>query len=291
MPVEIQQAMPSRAARAAVVLGQDLPFWYPINAQVAANAVGVKNIIQVDNDSDFELRSIIATSTGSFSVLITNNKIKRPLMPTPINNENIAGTAQQPGFLPVPYRMVRTSIVQAEFTDRSGAPNTIQFCLQGYKKFSSSPDPVFIPSVLGYRKAISHVYMPNPGELQQLNGKIPYWWPILDTTQLGLASNVLAAQQAARSKFTVPDGCYWTHIVGSSSQAAGFVLQIYDTDRQQIFEDSPTTISVNHVGSAQRPFWLRKVYKLPNSGQMQCRVINLATAPAAIQVVLCGVRD
>lgn len=291
MPMEVQQAMPSRAARAAVVLGQDLPFWYPINVALAANAVAVKNIIQVDNDADFEWRSVIASSTGAFSVLITNNKTKRPLMPTPINSENIAGTAQQPGFLPVPYRLARTSIVQAEFTDRSGAPNTIQLCLAGYKKYSSSPDGVFIPSVLGYRKAISHVYMPIAGELQQLAGKIPYWWPLLDTTQLGLAGNVLPAQQAARSKFTVPDGCYWTHIVGSSSQAAGFVLQIYDTDRQQIFEDSPTTISTNHVGSAQRPFWLRKVYKLPNSGQMQCRVINLAQAAASIQVVLCGVRD
>lgn len=291
MPMEVQQAMTSSAARAAVVLGQDLPFWYPINAQLAGGATGVRNIVQVDNDSDFELRSIIANSTGAFSVLLTNNLIKRPLMPTPVNNENIAGTAQQPGFLPVPYRLKRTSIIQAEFTDRSGGANTIQLCLAGYKKYSSSPDPVFIPNVLGYRKAISHVYLPNTSELQQLSGKIPYWWPLLDTAQLGLPGNVLGPQQAARSKFTVPDGCYWTHITGSSSQAAGFVLQIYDTDRQMIFEDSPTTISVNHLGSAQRPFWLRKVYKLPANGQMQCRVINLAQAAAAIQVVLCGVRD
>jgi|SRR5579864_93234 len=283
MPLEIQQAMPSRAARAAIVLGQDLPFWYPINAQVGANAVGVKNIIQVDNDSDFEWRSLIASSTGLFSVLLTNNKTKRPLMPTPVNGENLSGTAQQPGFLAVPFRLVRTSILQAEFTDRSGAPNTIQFILQGYKKFSNVNDPVFIPNVLSYRKAISHVYMPNVGELSQLNGKMPYWWPLFDAT--------VGSQQAGRNKFTVPDGCYWTHIVASSSQGAGFVLQIYDTDRQQIFEDSPTTVSPNHAGSAQRPFWLKKVYKLPSNGQMQCRVINLAAAASAIQVVLCGVRD
>lgn len=283
MPMEIQQTMKSIAPRAALVLGQDLPFWYPINAVLTANQVGVRNVIQVDNDADFEWRSLIATSTGPFSVLLTNNKTKRPLMPTPVNNENIAGTAQRPGFLAVPFRLARTSIIQAEFTDRSGAGNTIQLCLAGYKKFSSGPDPYFISNVLSYRKAISHVYLPNVEELQQLAGKMPYWWPLFDAT--------VAAQQAGRNKFTVPAGCYCTHIVASSSQAAGFVLQIYDTERKQIFEDSPTTVFANHAGSAQQPFWLKKVYKLPVDGQVQCRVINLAAAASAIQVVLCGVRD
>jgi hypothetical protein len=284
MPLEIAQAMPSTARRAAIVLGQDLPTWFPINAQLGANAQGVKNVIQIDNGGEFELRSIIATSTGLFGVTLTNNKIKRPLMPSPIDSELIAGNAQQPGFLPVPWRIERTSILEAQFFDRSGAPNTIQLCLQGYTKFNEGKRPNFIPNVLGYRKAISHVYMPSIAELAQLDGKMPYWWPIIDV-------DAVPAQQAVRNKFTIPDGCYWTHIVAGSSQAAGFVLQIYDTDRQQIFEDSPTTVSGNHVGTAQQPFWLKKVYKLPTSGQMQCRVINLAAAANDIQVVLCGVRD
>lgn len=283
MPMEIQQAMPSRAARAAIVLGQDLPFWYPINAVLTANQTGIRSVIQIDNDAEFEWRSLIASSTGTFSVTLTDNYKKRPLMPTPVNGENLAGTAQQPGFLPVPRRLARTSIIQAEFNDRSGAGNTIQLCLQGYKKFASGQSSVFIPSVLGYRKAISHVYMPMIDELAQLDGKMPYWWPLFDAA--------VGSQQAGRNKFTVPSGCYWTHIVASSSAAAGFVLQLYDTDRKQIFEDSPTTISPNHAGSAQRPFWLKKVYRLPANGQMQCRVINLATVVNTIQVVLCGVRD
>ncbi len=274
--------MRGTARRAAFVMGQDLPFWYPINVVLTANQVGVRNVIQIDNDGEFEWRSCIASSTGLFSVTLTNNFIKRPLMPTPINGENIAGTAQQPGFLPVPWRLKRTTIMQAEFNDRSGAGNTIQFCLAGYKKLAQN-DGVFIPNVLGYRKAISHVYMPNIAELAPLSGKIPYWWPIFDAS--------VASQQAGRNKFTVPDGCYWTHIIASSSQGGGFVLQLYDTEREQIFEDTPTTVFANHAGSAQRPFWLKKVYKLPVSGQMQCRVINLAAAANAIQVVLCGVRD
>lgn len=280
--MEIQQAMPSRAVRAAMVLGQDLPFWYPFNAVLTANQAGVRVPVQVDNDSDFQWRACIANSTGLFSVLLTNNFIKRPLMPTPVNGENIAGTAQQPGFLAVPKRLARTTTMQAEFTDRSGAPNTIQFALWGYKKFSNAPDSVFIPNVLSYRKAISHVYMPSSEELTQLSGKIPYWWPLLDAT--------VPSQQAQRSKFTAPSGCYATHIVASSSQAAGFALQIFDTECGEIMEDSPIVFPA-HAGSAQRPFWLKKVYKLPSDGQIQCRVINLAAAPNAIQVVLCGVRD
>jgi hypothetical protein len=283
MPLEIAQAMPNAAARAAIVLGQDLPFWYPINAVLTANQVGIRKIVQVDNDSEFEWRSLIATSTGLFSVVLTDNFIKRPLMPTPVNSENLVGTAQQPAFLPVPRRLARTTIMQAEFTDRSGAGNTIQLCLAGYKKFTVGARPNFIPSVLGYRKAISHVYLPSIAELAQLDGKIPYWWPIFDAT--------IAAQQAGRNKFTIPDGCYWTHIVASSSQAAGFVLQLYDTERQQIFEDQPTVVNAGHAGSSQRPFWLKKVYKLPANGQMQCRVINLAAVANAVQVILCGVRD
>src|SRR5260370_11719326 len=215
MPMEIAQMMRGTARRAAFVMGQDLPFWYPINVVLTANQGGVRNVIQIDNDGEFEWRSCIANSTGLFCVTLTNNFIKPPLMPTPINGENIAGTAQQPGFLPVPWRLKRTTIMQAEFNDRSGAGNTIQFCLAGYKKLSQH-DGTFIPNVLGYRKAISHVYMPNIAELAQLSGKIPYWWPIFDAS--------VASQQAGRNKFTIPTGSYSTPILPTSTHPPCFVL-------------------------------------------------------------------
>lgn len=112
----------------------DLPFWYPINPpQLAANAVGVAGSVQVDNDSDFEWRWIAASSTGLFSITITDRFTARPLMPSAINGELIAGTAQLPFTLPKPYLIRRTSSIAALFNDRSGAPNTIQFALIGYK--------------------------------------------------------------------------------------------------------------------------------------------------------------
>jgi len=289
-------AIPTTPLRAPApnvqVSAQDLPFWYPLSSPgssvgtvtLTANQTGVPAQVTVDNDSEFELRALVATSTGPFSVTLTNQYIRRPLSPTPINGENIAGTALDPAFIPIPWRLARTSIVSALFNDRSGAPNTIQFALWGYKKFSNSPSDILLPNVLHYRKAISHVYMPDTKDLEQLQNKIPYWWPVLDNVAIG-------SQQAARSKVSMPQGSYATHLVASSSQAAGFVLQLFDTERGEMFEDQPTLRFVNHAGSAQRPFWLRKVYRLPFDGQIQCRVINLAKAVNTVQVVICGVRD
>jgi hypothetical protein len=278
------QAMPSRAARAAIVLGQDLPFWYPLDVVLQPNQTGVLAQIQVDNDADFEWRSVIANSTGLFSVTLTNNYIKRPLMPTPINGENIAGTAQQPGILPVPYRLKRTSIIEGVFNNRVGGQvaNVVELVLWGYKKFAQT-EKYFLPTVLPYRKAISHVYMPTIDELNALRGKIPYWWPVFDA--------VIPAQQTGRNKFTVPDGCYATHIVASATHDAPFALQIYDTGRNEMLEADATIVDACHVGTAQQPFWLKKVYKLPANAQIQSRVINLAAVPNTVQVVLCGVRD
>lgn len=263
--------------------GQDLPYWMPVNFNLAGNASGVKNVVQVENDAEFEWRWIMATSTGLFSLQVTNNFIKRPYMPTPVNGENFAGTAQNPALLPIPYRLARTSIIEVLASDRSGVGNVIQLVLGGYKKYSNTPSGILLPSVLPYRKSISHVYMPHDADLAQLQDKIPYWWPVLDAA--------VGSQQAARSKVTMPTGCYATHIIASSSQAAGFVLQIFDTERGEMMEDAPIVINSNHAGTAQRPYWLRKVYRLPSDGQIQVRVINLAKATNNIQVVLCGLRD
>jgi hypothetical protein len=112
----------------------DLIFWYPINpVQLTANQQGVQASVQIDNDSDFEWRWIVANSTGLFSVTLLDRFTARPLMPSAINGENIAGSAQLPFVLPKPYLLRRTSSILGTFNDRSGALNTIQFALVGYK--------------------------------------------------------------------------------------------------------------------------------------------------------------
>jgi len=133
---------PNCQGQTTVSLGTaDLPFWYPFvtpaNALpvLLANGTGGAAVV-IDNDSDFLWDRIVASSTGLFNVFLTDKFSARPLMPSqavPINGENIAGTAQLPFWLPKPYLIRRTSTVTALFTDRSGAGNTIQFCLVGYK--------------------------------------------------------------------------------------------------------------------------------------------------------------
>ncbi len=112
----------------------DLIFWYPINPpQLAASAQAVQGSVQIDNDSDFEWRFIMASSTGLYSVTLTDRFTARPLMPSAINGELVAGTAQLPFILPKPYLVRRTSTILGSFNDRSAALNTIQFALGGYK--------------------------------------------------------------------------------------------------------------------------------------------------------------
>jgi len=128
--------MPAPAPRPAPSTGlQDLPFWYPIAVALTALQQNVPGSVVIGNDADFEWRWIIASSTGIFSVTLTDNYTSRPLMPStiPINGENIVGTAQLPFILPKPYLLRRTSTIAAIFNDRSNANNAIQLCLVGYK--------------------------------------------------------------------------------------------------------------------------------------------------------------
>lgn len=116
----------------------DLLYFYPLNPpQLAANAVNIVATVTIDNDADFLWDRIIANGTGLFSVTLQDRFTSRPLMPAAINGENLAGTAQLPFWLPVPYKIRRNSTIQASFNDRSGNPNTIQFVLAGRKLASS----------------------------------------------------------------------------------------------------------------------------------------------------------
>ena len=118
---------------------QDLIFWYPIEIAIPTGATAQANVT-IDNDADFEWRWIVASSldngaAGLFSVVLLDRFTSRPLMPSAINGENIAGSAQLPFTLPKPYVIRRTSTIQGTFTDRtaSGQPNVVEFCLVGYK--------------------------------------------------------------------------------------------------------------------------------------------------------------
>jgi hypothetical protein len=146
------------------------------------------------------------------------------------------------------------------------------------------------PTIAPYRGYASRVFLPNEHELNALGDKMPYAFKLFDSATLFPATGTLASQQTARDYSSQPEECFITHLVGSSSQAAGFVVQFYDTLRQKLWTPQPILFA-DSLGSAKQPFWLKKIYRLPANAQLQCRVINLATVANAIQVVAWGVRD
>jgi hypothetical protein len=105
---------------------------------LTALQAGVASTVQIDQSADFEWIWTVASSTGLYSVQFTDASTGRTLSNAAINGENFAGTAQLPWPLVEPYLIARSGTMQGSFTDRSGAGNTIQMVLRGYKLFPVS---------------------------------------------------------------------------------------------------------------------------------------------------------
>ena len=112
-----------------------VPFEYVVNAVVGANA-SVSVSLQVQQDSDFEWVFRIASRTDPrLTVLVEDGATGRKLTSVAVNIDNFAGTAQLPFPLVEPFILARATSVNFTFTDSSGAPNTVQLVLSGYKLF------------------------------------------------------------------------------------------------------------------------------------------------------------
>lgn len=146
------------------------------------------------------------------------------------------------------------------------------------------------PPLLSYRAGWlnSRDYMPDLTAIAKLGFDLmPYAFTVFDS--IVLAGGVLGAQQTAYGKYSTPEDCWITHLVASSAQAAGFAATFYDTDREQLWSSQPILFG-NKLGTAQKPFWLRRPYKMPLNAQLQAKVTNLAGVGNAVQIVCWGVR-
>ena len=83
--------------------------------------------------------------------------------------------------------------------------------------------------------------------------------------------------------------CWLLSLIASSSQAAGFAAQIYDSEREVTFM-STDIANAMLAGTALRQFYLKTPVRIPVGGQLESRIINLATANNAIQLIGHGVR-
>jgi hypothetical protein len=132
---------------------------------------------------------------------------------------------------------------------------------------------------LTYRNVASAGYVPGEVSREFLKFKVPAWYPV---------NFSLAARLNAEDRISTVTDFWLTYLVGSSSLAAGFRFQLYDSANNQRLGD-PLNFGAG-LGSAQRPFILRKPYKFTCRTPILVRVQNQDTSGATnnIQIVAVG---
>jgi hypothetical protein len=147
-----------------------------------------------------------------------------------------------------------------------------------------------IAPLLTYRGFFgSEFHLPHEDLLDEIDAIVPYWFPLYDSAT-SLPSGALGAQQTDRGQVIAQEDCWLLSLLASASVAgASFVAQLYDTEREITFMDEDV-FNVNAFGTALRQFFLKSPLHIPVGGQIESRIINLAAAPNAIQVIGFGVR-
>lgn len=113
-----------------------IPFDYVVNAVVPLNSTGFPVSLQIQQDADFEIVFIVGSRTSPLAdVQMSDGATGRSFSNAPVNVDNFFGTAQLPFPLVEPYIIARSTSVNFSFRDTSGAQNTIQVVLRGYKLF------------------------------------------------------------------------------------------------------------------------------------------------------------
>lgn len=132
---------------------------------------------------------------------------------------------------------------------------------------------------LTYRNVASAGFVPGIRSRAPLKWKLPAWYTV---------NFSLAARLNAEDRITTTPGFWLTALLGSSSLAAGFRLQFYDSEKNQRLGD-PLNFQ-NELGSAAHPWIFRKPYFFATRSPLLIRVQNQDTSGATnnIQVVAMG---
>lgn len=132
---------------------------------------------------------------------------------------------------------------------------------------------------LTYRKTATSAYMPGAQSRAPLRFKLPAWYVV---------NFALGARLNAEDRITTTPRFWLTYLIGSSSLAAGFRLQLYDSEKNLRLGD-PLNFQ-NELGSAQQPFILRKPHFFETRSPLLIRVQNQDVSGATnnIQVVAFG---
>ena len=132
---------------------------------------------------------------------------------------------------------------------------------------------------LTYRNVASAGYVPGEVSRAFLRYKVPAWYPV---------NFALTGRLNSEDRIVTSTDFWLVELVGTSSLAAGFRLQMYDSAANKRLGD-PLNFG-NSLGSAQHPFILRKPYKFTCRSPVLIRVQNQDTTNATnlIQVVAYG---
>src|SRR5258708_1157183 len=134
-----------------------------------------------------------------------------------------------------------------------------------------------IAQLLTYRGFYgSEDHLPTEDLLHGITSLVPFSAPIYDGS--------IGAQQTDRGQVIAQEDCWLLCLLASSAQAAGFVARLFDSEREIDFADGDFQ-NVNGFGTALRPFFLKTPVHIPVGGQLESRIINLATVANAIQVI------
>lgn len=135
--------------------------------------------------------------------------------------------------------------------------------------------------MMPYGRMQSAAYRFGRGLPPGLEGKAPRWVTVNMT---------LASQQTQRESVDVPPNFWLISLLGSSTQALGYRVQLYDADNKVKLQAR----GVNNplaLASGATPMVLRHPYNFGPEGECLVIVQNQALAQALVQVVLYGCCD
>lgn len=115
-----------------------IPYVYPISAtgtvDISANST-LSASIPTDNDAHFLCYKVTGARDGLCTVSLTDAARDRTWMNQAMQFDNFVGNGMFPNILPSPRFVARGSVVAVALTDLSGATNTVELNLVGFKLY------------------------------------------------------------------------------------------------------------------------------------------------------------
>lgn len=118
-----------------------MPYWYGYrNTTAGGNAIAASstgsNSIKITAEAAFLATDLRVVSTGAFRIFARIDSSDRQLMNEQQHINNVAGTAQRPGFLAKPLLLPANTTISFDMTDLTGSTNEVELTMNGYKIYN-----------------------------------------------------------------------------------------------------------------------------------------------------------